>query len=72
MCLPSWGVCSRSNSIARLKARIRTDSALDAPQARCGLYYRLFASGFGGNEYFDQAEYEGLGCKGYVPAARGE
>ena len=59
-------------TVARLKERIRADSALDAPQARCKLYYGLFHGGFGGSDFFDQAEYDGLGCKGYVPPARGE
>jgi para-nitrobenzyl esterase len=54
-------------TIARLKERIRTDSMLDAPQARCKMYYGLFHAGFGGNEYSDEAEYRSLGCGGYIP-----
>ena len=48
--------------MADLKARLRDDSALATPQARCKLYYGLFHEGFGGNEYFDEAEYKSLGC----------
>jgi para-nitrobenzyl esterase len=62
----------KHETIARLKERIRTDSALDAPKARCTMYYGLLHGGFGGNEYYDEAEYQGLGCGGYVPTVRGE
>ena len=59
-------------TVARLKERVRTDSALDGPHARCKLYYGLFHGGFGGSDYFDEAEYKNLGCEGYVPPARSE
>ena len=53
--------------MADLKARLRTDAALNDTQARCKLYYGLFHAGFGGNEYWSDAEYKDLGCAGYGP-----
>jgi para-nitrobenzyl esterase len=48
--------------VADIKARLRADAALAAPQARCKLYYGLFHAGFGGNEYWNDTEYKDLGC----------
>jgi hypothetical protein len=53
--------------MADLKTRLKTDPALGDPQARCKLYYGLFHAGFGGNEYWNDAEYKDLGCAGYGP-----
>ena len=55
--------------IADLKTRLRTDTAFATPQARCKIYYRMFHGEFGGDEYFDDAEFKNLGCGDYVPDA---
>jgi para-nitrobenzyl esterase len=53
--------------MADLKTRLRTDPTLSDTRARCKLYYGLFHAGFGGNEYWSDAEYNDLGCAGYGP-----
>jgi para-nitrobenzyl esterase len=53
--------------IADLKTRLRTDAAFATPKARCKLYYGLFHDSFGGDEYFDGAEFKNLGCGEHVP-----
>jgi len=55
--------------IAAVKARLRADDAFATPLARCKIYYRMFHGGFGGDEYFDGAEFKSLGCADYVPDA---
>ena len=55
--------------IATLKDRLRADSAFATPRARCKIYYRMFHGEFGGDEYFDDAEFKNLGCGDYVPDA---
>jgi para-nitrobenzyl esterase len=53
--------------IADIKERLRTDSALATPVARCKLYSGLFHAGFGDRIYWDAAEYKSLGCESYPP-----
>ncbi len=55
--------------IADIKERLRTDSALATPEARCKLYSGLFHAGFGDRIYWDEAEYKSLGCGGYPPGS---
>jgi len=53
--------------IADIKERLRTDSAIATPEARCKLYSGLFHAGFGDKNYWDEAEYKSLGCADYPP-----
>lgn len=55
--------------IADIKARLRADSAIPTPQARCQLYAGLFHAGFGDRNYWDEAEYNSLGCAAYPPGS---
>jgi para-nitrobenzyl esterase len=55
--------------IADIKQRLRTDSAIATPEARCKLYSGLFHAGFGDRNYWDEAEYKSLGCGNYPPGS---
>jgi len=55
--------------IADIKERLRTDSAIATPQARCQLYSGLFHAGFGDRNYWDEGEYKSLGCEKYPPGS---
>ncbi len=58
--------------IADIKARLQADNSLGslgASLTRCKLYYGLFHAGFGGSEYWNDAEYKSLGCTANLPDA---
>ncbi len=50
---------------AKLKQRIAEDPALQDPEKRCTLYAQFFHGDLHTRRYFNQAEYEAMGCATY-------
>ena len=54
-------------TVAMLKQRLATDTTMPDLRPRCELYVRLFLHANHGNDVWDEADYQAMGCAEFAP-----